>query len=126
MAGEKITIVSGRPTSIRVKAPADAEAGDYHYQGGRGSGNSSFGGVPGFWLHDVKKDEVGDMCIACHIVDMPSNNMAHDAGDIFIGKAAGIEYDFAQNDFRRTPYTIVVYEDTPRAASRILVVWGTF
>ena len=127
MAGEDIKIISGKPICIRVKAPADATKGDYLHVAGQGSGGTAFDGVPGFWLHDVKKDEVGDLCISCDIVEIPNNSKKHVAGSIINGTPTGLDYEFAQGDYRRSPHaTAIVYEETLRSADRILVVWGLF
>ena len=135
MAGEKITIVSGAPISIRVTAAADAAEGDYIYLHRVGSGNTAYGGTAGFWLHDTKKDEVGDVCIYAPIVEIPNtagNNGqpgAVKAGQVHTGDEDGIVFaggvGARRTLYRNSTYTVaIIYEDAPATSDRIKVVWG--
>ena len=125
MAGENIKILAGKPVNLRATASADAGEGDYVMLSRNGSGTNEWGGTAGFWLHDVKKDEVGDVCVYCEIVEIPADAEARPAGQILICQKAGIQYDTTRTQFRNsTANTIIVYEDTPASATRMKVIWG--
>ena len=125
MAGENIKILAGKPVNLRATASADAGEGDYVMLERRGADANEWGGTAGFWLHDVKKDEVGDVCVYCEIVEIPADSAAHGAGQVLLCQEAGIEYTPTRPLYRNsTANTIIVYEDTPASATRMKVVWG--
>ena len=125
MAGEKIKVLAGKPVKIRVTAAADAAEGDYVTSGRRQQNNQDYGGVAGFWLHDVKKDEVGDVCVYCEVAEMPNNNRAHVAGQVLVANTDNIDYATERADIRNNTYNaVIVYENTPRSATRLKVIWG--
>ena len=136
MAGEKMKVLAGKPINIRATAVADAAEGDYVMMERQG-GNNSFGGTAGFWLQDVKKDEVGDVCIFAPVAEMPNTAgengvpAALKAGRVFTAGADGVDFAAGQNLgarralYRNSTYTsVIVYEDTPATSDRIKVVWG--
>ena len=127
MAGEKITVIAGKPISVRATAGADVAEGDFVMLERSGSGANEWGGTAGFWLHDVKKDEVGDVCIFCEVVEIPAdtNSNAYSAGKVFTAQKSGIEYGTTRTQYRASTYNaVIVYEDTPANATRMKVVWG--
>ena len=118
MAGEKIEVIKGGVVVIRPVATKKAAAGDFAY----------FGKVPGFWLHDVKKNDAGDLCIHAPIVSIPNNGKAHKAGAIFIWGPDGIDYSpKATNLQNKSPaHTNIVYRNASAKDARVFVVWGLY
>lgn len=120
MAGEKITILRGPVRTIRPTAKADAAAGD--------AGQCSL--ASGFWLHDVKKDAVGELCIEAGLVSFPSGNKVRKAGTLVSVRdnKGTLEIEFhtsGANVDRSAPGAIgVVFADAKRTDDRVLVVWG--
>lgn len=116
MAGEKIAILRGPVRTIRPTAKADAAAGD----------TGICGLAAGFWLHDVKKDAVGEFCIGAGLVSIPNDAKAHKAGALVDVTAAGIEFvTQAGKAVKDAPTPIgVVFTDAKRTDDRVLVVWG--
>ena len=125
MAGEKITVIAGKPISVRATAGADVAQGDFIMLERSGSGNNEWGGTAGFWLHDVKKDDVGDVCIFCEVAEIPSDSKAYSAGKVLIAQQAGIGYDTTRTQYRASTYNcVIIYEDVAANATRMKVVWG--
>ena len=125
MAGEKITVIAGKPVSVRATAGADVAEGDFVMLSRVGTGTNEWGGTAGFWLHDVKKDEVGDVCIFCEVVEIPSDGKEHTAGKVLIAQKAGIGYDTTRPQYRASTYNaVIVYEDIAANSTRMRVVWG--
>ena len=116
MAGEKIAILRGPVRTIRPTAKADADAGDI----------GICGLAAGFWLHDVKKDAVGEFCIEAGLVSVPNDSKAHKAGELADVTETGIKFVTAERDATRgAPLPIgVVFADAKRTDDRVLVVWG--
>ena len=116
MAGEKIAILRGPVRTIRPTAKADAAAGDVGICGLAG----------GFWLHDVKKDAVGEFCIEAALVSIPNDAQAHKAGELVDAEARGIAFvTKAGAATKGAPLPIgVVFADAESTDDRVLVVWG--
>ena len=137
MAGEKIKVLAGKPINIRATAVADVSEGDYVMLARQGRNNNQFGGTAGFWLHDTKKDEVGDVCISVAVAEIPNtageNGVAAalKAGEVFTAGYDGIEFGEGLSTsnkrtlYRNSTYTAaIIYEDTPATSDRVKVVWG--
>ena len=118
MAGEKIAILRGPVRTIRPTAKADAAAGDV----------GICGLAAGFWLHDVKKDAVGEFCIGAGLVQLPNDSRVKKAGVLVDVTATGIEFidaGKANAAVKGAPTPIgVVFADAKRTDDRVLVVWG--
>ena len=130
MAGEGLRVVNGRPITIRAVATADAAEGDVFVSGKKN------GATAGFWLHDVKMGEEGDLCIDAAVVegDNPGMASARVAGEPLVAAIKNSDtppfpttYAFGSGASidRGTPGVIAkVYRSVPARTARFLMVWG--
>ena len=150
MAGENIKVLAGEPISVRATARFDASEGDYIMLERRPESLTStfgtpfhspineinlHGGTAGFWLHDTKMGEVGDVCVFAPVAEIPNTLNSGGgprpvkAGEVYTAGLSGINESsiISRNRlyYRNSTYTVVIiYEDTPDTSDRVKVVWG--
>ena len=129
MAGEGLRVVNGRPITIRAVATADAAEGDVFVSGKKN------GATAGFWLHDVKMGEEGDLCIDAAVVEGNNPGMAaRVAGEPLVAVVRNsdtppfpttYQFNVGISIDRGTPGVIAkVYRRVPARTARFLMVWG--